>query len=190
MMFGVYPTLSLLSLSVAIAPASAAGQVSQPGHEALPPPLKIGLAFEYRNTDLQLQLLEVGEFPGTVSDTGTFAEGKSPFGKPLPPELLMKRGQHKVFAMTVKNSSSQEKFFFANVHYMTPGEAGIGIILKCLCINQIFRIPPRSLWYRIGEVTINHLFRYQQVSIKHTLIGVTPDEIKKQRMQRLVVEGG
>jgi hypothetical protein len=152
--------------------------------------VNVQIMFEYFKMDPKIEVWKVPT--SLILDVGS--NKTIPIGSPLPftekldSEFSVKRNNDFFFAMVIKNQSDDTKYFYASYHQMRPEEAAIGYSMYCLCINKVFSIPPRSIFYRIGKVRIDSAFIGTTVAFKHDIFGLTRDDIANKKLEGLFQE--
>lgn len=114
----------------------------------------------------------------TLQETPAVAEVRGPITATLDggtPEVLI-----------MKNDSDQDVYFFAVPHEMNPHHASAGHYFECLCIGRVYKVPKKSVWYRIVRINLNNSFeKLKSFEINHKLIGLTKAQVDEQYKDRL-----
>lgn len=170
-----------------------AGVVAKKGTQdlLLEKPVRAQILFSYKNMDQKIRLFEVPT--KMVLDLGIHGnmglDTATPFGAPLPPEFVLRRGEVKYFAMVIENPSNSPLYFYASFHQIRPEEEAIGYVLNCLCINQLFVVPAKTRWYRIGSVVLTTNFPGDVIAFQHNVFGMTAKEVQAKKVENLINEG-
>ena len=138
--------------------------------------------FKYhKNFPGRIQLYELNpdmyEYTG---ETKNYPIGqKLPVVKKIPNSFKMKApGGFVPLALTITNPTNKDWFFYANFHRYKPNNSATGIRIHCLCIQHIFKVKAKTVWFRIGKVDLNRRFTANEIEITHDIIGMTVEELK------------
>lgn len=154
------------------------------------PKMSVNFSFNYEGFPGRIILFEVPR--DRILDTADSAvvsmSKPFPFSKRLPDSIRLRRGQQLRFAMVIENNTDEAMFFYPVPHTMKPEENAYGYQLFCFCTQKIMSIPPKSRWYRIGSLVMTEPFTGNSLTISHTVVGITADEIAKNKLKKLVVK--
>ena len=168
---GAMPWL-ILALALAATPhAQARGK---PGGSQ---PITVRLSWDYHNLDARMEVYEVADGAGmwlwemgAVKDIDELGIGKHTKNNlPLRPDNI------KLLVLVLRNPGNQPLYFFAAPHQANPPSLGIGFRFQCLCVNHLYKVPPRSVWYRVVGLTMYRSFPGGAFELRHVLVGVPPD---------------
>ncbi|TGL53663.1 hypothetical protein EHQ55_00705 [Leptospira meyeri] len=143
---------------------------------------KVSIQIQWENTTLPLQM-EIREPSGAQTlalwTTGTVKDGKqTPFGELIPEStLVLKPGNKKQFLLVMKNPTETPIYFFAAPHSALPVEHSFGFKFKCLCVNHVFMVPPKEVWFRVVEIRLAPDFLGDRLALKHNLIGISRERM-------------
>ncbi|EMJ89303.1 LIC11469 family lipoprotein adhesin Lsa20 [Leptospira meyeri] len=143
---------------------------------------KVSIQIQWENTTLPLQM-EIREPSGAQTlalwTTGTVKDGKqTPFGDLIPEStLVLKPGNKKQFLLVMKNPTETPIYFFAAPHSALPVEHSFGFKFKCLCVNHVFMVPPKEVWFRVVEIRLAPDFLGDRLALKHNLIGISRERM-------------
>lgn len=154
--------------------------------------VRLSVVMEYDKFPLKMQiLLPTKEKAINIGETAVISlEEPFPATGPFLDGMVRKTGGNTPFMMAIENRTDTTHYFFASTHVMRPDEAGFGVRIACLCVHKIFAVPPKSKWYRIGNLNLNKFVFSDKATIVHRLHGVSLKEIEEKKMQRLLFKGG
>lgn len=96
------------------------------------------------------------------------------------------KGSSKSVVLVIENSGDKDIYFFAVPHEVHPAPASAGHFFECLCVGKVFKIAPKSVWYRIVRVNLNSSFQdILKFDIEHQIVGLTEAEFMKSYKDRL-----
>lgn len=133
----------------------------------------------------QIRIFEVpDDYKWEVGEMFAFPNSKIlPFTK-LAPELIpVEPRNRKTLALVIENPTDKPWYFFANFHKMYPAQQAFGANLVCLCTNHIFEVKARSHWVRIVQVKTYDSFQKKILELRHEIVGLTADEMKKKNLR-------
>ena len=97
----------------------------------------------------------------------------APVGKEISDSTLrLIPGSTTTFVLVMQNTTNKTFHFFAAPHYVNPPEFSLGFKFKCLCINHIFKVGPKEVWYRVVELNLAKEFVGNHLDITHSIIEV------------------
>jgi hypothetical protein len=94
----------------------------------------------------------------------------------------------KKFALVMQNDTSEPIYFFAAPHSTTPDELSLGLKFKCLCINHAFIIEPKSIWYRVVQISLHPGYVGKEMDLTHSIIGLDKKKATQFRKNSLKEE--
>lgn len=153
--------------------------------------VRMTVMMEYDKFPLKMQIL----IPNKEKAINFGETAILPLDQPFPASgpfldgTTRKTGGNTPFMMAIENRTDATHYFFASTHILKPDEAGFGIRIACLCVHKIFSVPPKSKWYRIGNINLSNFTFTDNVTILHRLHGTTLKEIEDKKMQRLLYRG-
>jgi len=153
--------------------------------------VRMTVMMEYDKFPLKMQIL----IPNKEKAINFGETAILPLDQPFPASGVFldgttrKTGGNTPFMMAIENRTDATHYFFASTHILKPDEAGFGIRIACLCVHKIFSVPPKSKWYRIGNINLSNFTFTDSVTILHRLHGTTLKEIEDKKMQRLLYRG-
>ncbi|MCM2277197.1 MAG: hypothetical protein NDJ89_03915 [Oligoflexia bacterium] len=150
--------------------------------------VEVTLFFETRNLKPGVRVREVPvERHLSIGETGTLPlSAVTPLGREISPTFKVRRGDTQPFAVVVENPGDEPLFFFVNQHSMKPEEIAMAYKISCLCDSKIVVVPPRSRWYRIGNLSLSKYFPGDQLGLRHILVGLTFNQIKEGKLESLI----
>lgn len=140
---------------------------------------QIAIKFENKNLIPKMELYEVREDTlDTVARTKVVHDFKQlPLGKKINETIKITPGKARTFALVMSNTTDKNVYFFATPHIPHPPDASIGYFFECLCNNHVYKITPKSVWYRVVRLEINKSFSPKKSEITHTLVGVPESDV-------------
>lgn len=148
----------------------------------------VSLAWTYESFPLKMQVFTVKPEKalfisetasvGSLKDTPALSELKGPVQASLQNSTPL--------VLIVENPSDKDVYFFAVPHEMNPSTASAGHYFECLCIGKVYKIPPKSTWYRIVRINLDKSFqKVKAFEIMHKLVGVEKREAETKYKSRL-----
>jgi hypothetical protein len=69
--------------------------------------------------------------------------------------IAIKEGDVKIMALVAENLTDKELEFFVSPHEANPSEYSLDFKFNCLCYSHIYKVKPKSRWYRILRLSLN-----------------------------------
>ncbi len=140
------------------------------------PTVKINVNWQYKEFVGPVSIYETRGQPPLWETKSVADLSAAPVSKPMvDSSFRLALGQRKRFALVVQNTTDKPIFFFAAPHKVYPEEDALGFKFKCLCINHAFTVGPGETWYRIVEFRLSKEFVGDELSITHTIIGISSE---------------
>ncbi|MFP5519246.1 MAG: hypothetical protein ACLGGX_05040 [Bdellovibrionia bacterium] len=144
--------------------------------------IDVVLEFTYSNFPLTIKAYEFNKGKRGVagrwrvtSDLASLPLGSEITGKPY----KIKKGVDRLFMMVVENNTDQDHYFYAAPHDTNPSENSIGNKLFCLCYGHVFKVPAKSYWSRVGQLSIHSHSLGSKITFQHRVIGISPADVKE-----------
>lgn len=149
---------------------------------------EVFVEWEYKNFDFPIEAYEVTALKSPyVSETKVVASwSEVPKQKAITQPISVPLQNSYSFLITVENKSDKDIYFFAVPHELNPAHASAGHYFECLCINRLFKIPSKKIWYRIVRINLNEDFnKMKSFRIKHQIMGVSEADAKTKYKEKL-----
>ena len=139
------------------------------------------LSFETLGLGARVEVYEVARGARVrVWKTGVAADIDGlPLGAKVENTFRMRKGGMKRFVLVLRNHGKQPLYFFAAPHQVLPPQQGIGFRFKCLCVSQVFKVPPNWVWYRVIALKLFRSFRGGPIELRHTLVRIGAREANR-----------
>jgi hypothetical protein len=158
----------------------------------LPPALagvsNISITWTKKDFPLEMEIYSVRpEKAAFVTETGHVKDIKdSPADKLLNGKMTVQTNSSEPAVLIVKNPTEKDFYFFAVPHELNPHHASAGHYFECLCNSRVYKVPAKSVWYRIVRVNLNSSFQnLKSFEINHQLIGISEADAKGKYKDRL-----
>lgn len=151
-------------------------------------PVQIEIAWKYKNFPLQMKLFEVRpEKSFFISETQVVSDlSKTPATTLLKNPIPVEPNSSKPAVLVIENNGDKDFYFFAAPHEVHPAPASAGHFFECLCVGRVFKIPQKTVWYRIVRINLNSDFQnVKNFKIEHQIFGLTEKEAKTKFAERL-----
>jgi hypothetical protein len=96
-------------------------------------------------------------------------------------KVTLEGASFKMLAMVVENTSDKPLYFYAAPHSIEPAQGSLGVKFYCLCFGDIFRIRPKTTWYRLVQVRVFPSNRTPEITMVHEILGI--DEAKAKAIE-------
>lgn len=165
---------------LAILPLSASAEVA------------VTVGWKYHNFPLKIELYEPSDrFRNMISKTAFL-----PAKEPVPAIGKRWEGDTKKvsvesglpFVLVIRNDTDQDHYFSAAPHLVEPPEAALGHLFECLCNHSVFRIPAKTVWYRIVRINFWRPFPHPKLKLIHSIFGVSAQEAAGKLKSRVYKE--
>jgi hypothetical protein len=137
----------------------------------------VQILWDYKDIPAGMKIYEVKGKAKLWKTESVKLESELPLAKEIPDATFsLPAGRSKRFALVYKNTTDKTQHFFAAPHSAEPPENSLGFKFKCLCVNHAYKVGPGETWYRIVEFKLSPAFSDKQLSVRHTLIGVSSEK--------------
>ena len=153
--------------------------------------MQVQLNWTYKNFPEKIKVYNVTPSKSAfISETATVETlGEAPVTNEVQGPVEVKKGQSKTLVLVIENKSNKDIYFFAVPHEVHPAPASAGHFFECLCVGKVYKITPKSVWYRVVRININSSFQdIQNFDIEHQIVGLTEAEFKKSYEDRLYTQ--
>lgn len=83
----------------------------------------------------------------------------------------LKTGDSKILALVVENKSDRTINFYVSPHESNPADTTLDFKFNCLCYNHIYKIKPKSKWFRIMKLhQTKEITPSRKVKLRHHVI--------------------
>lgn len=153
--------------------------------------IQVMIRFDYPKTQLRIEMYEVQpSYSFSVARTAvvsTFAQ--VPAGRPLNMPFRIAENDSKTFILVLQNKTAKDKYFFANPHTYEPSHSSLDAIFECLCNHHVYKVPARSVWYRIVRVRFENENKKwkgkRKINLVHAVTEVPEEKALKEYRQIL-----
>ena len=151
------------------------------------PMKRITVKFEYRDFPLRMEIHDVAEkFADSVALTEVVGKPEQVPSVGVRPDVFeLGAMEEKSFLLVMKNSTGDDKYFFAVPHLALPAEGAGGIFFECLCNSSVYKIPPGKTWYRVVRLQMEKRLFPAPVALVHSIVGVSAKDANSRYKARL-----
>ena len=150
--------------------------------------VQVSLTWTYKNFPLKIQVYKVTPAKTAfISETRIVKDLKSaPIEDKITAPIKVEIDSSYPAVLVVENNTDKDAYFFAVPHEVHPVSASAGHFFECLCIGRLYKVPKKSVWYRIVRININSSFQdVKKFDIEHQIIGKTEAEANGPEKDRL-----
>lgn len=144
--------------------------------------LDVLLDFTYANFQPKVKVYEYAPKIGALPGQWTVVKKKSdmPIGNEITTKKhKFRKGAVKQIVFAVENETDKDLYFYASPHDTAPPEHSLGNKLTCFCYGVVYKVPAKSIWYRIGHVTVETASIGNEIVFRHKIIGITPEQVRQ-----------
>jgi hypothetical protein len=138
-------------------------------------PAQIALAWEYVNLPQTMAVYtQASDRPLPLWKMGAVADLSGiPVGNLIDGTVTVPATSPARLILVFHNTTDHPLYFFAAPHQAAPPEASLGFKFHCLCLGNVYKVPPHRYWYRAVELSIGPGFQtHTPLRLTHALVAV------------------
>lgn len=155
---------------------------------AKPSTVEVDLTWSNENLPLKMQVYSVKkDHESFISETKVVKSlQEAPVVSDLKGHVVATLNGSTTVVLVMKNDTDKDVYLFAVPHELNPHHASAGHYFECLCIGRVYKIPQKTIWYRIVRINLNSTFQaMKSFEINHKLIGLTKEQVEADYKDRL-----
>lgn len=128
-----------------------------------------------RNVKIDLSLYELNRlsFEKVIGTHGDLLDDRQlDGGKKIKDfKVTLKTGDVKILGLVVENLTDKELDFFVSPHEANPTEYSLDFKFNCLCYSHVYKVKPKSRWYRIMRIAMSEEgTEAKTIILKHQIV--------------------
>lgn len=142
--------------------------------------IDVKLEFTYNNFEFPIRIYQILDSSKIKSAKVNVSRDRKdlPFGTEYTGRSVkVRKGGVQSVAIAIENTTEKAVFFFAAPHDTVPSENSLGNKFSCFCYGQVYRVPPKSTFYRIATIQTIENSLGNEVIFRHKIVGISPEKL-------------